>query len=93
MEATVINKSLSFNTALMDVAATFFKENDPESTKAFFWKIFQCWTLKDCKIKSEIADEELARFFDQLTDLVAVAYVLHQSNVVSQQGQEGAACD
>jgi len=93
MEAEVINKSLLSSTPLKDVAATFFKDNDPESTKVLFWKFFQCWTLKDCKIKGEISDEEVARFFDQLTDLVIAAYVVHQENAGTQPGQEGTARD
>lgn len=69
--------------------ATFFVENTPESVKYFFWRMFQCWAVKDCKIKAEISDEEVALFFDQLMDLVAAAYIVHQANRVSPNQQEG----
>ena len=89
MEAVFINKSFTSNLSLKEVTATFFKENTPESAKIFFWKMFQCWALKDCKIKAEISDEEVALFFDQLIDLVAAAYIVHEANRVSPTRQEG----
>lgn len=58
----------------------FFKRNTPESVRVLFWKMFQCWVTKDCNLKAEISDEEVALFFDQLIDLVAAAYSLRQAN-------------
>ena len=59
---------------------TFFKDNTPESVKVLFWKMFQCWVTRDCNIKADLSDEEIALFFDQLIDLVAAAHILHQAN-------------
>ena len=39
--------------------------------------------------QSELSDEEVALFFDQLMDLVAAAYILHQANRASPNQQEG----
>ncbi len=69
--------------------ATFFKSHTPDSAKVLFWKVFQCWTVKECKIKTDISDEEIALFFDQLTDLVAAAHIEHQANRVSANRQQG----
>jgi hypothetical protein len=89
MEAEYSNNTLSSNPPVNDVLAKFFKANTPEYAHVLFWKFFQCWTIKDCKIKSEISDEEVALFFDQLMDLVAAAYILHQANRVPSTGQQG----
>ena len=89
MEAVFIDKSFSDSSSLSEVISLFFEKNTPDSAKTIFWKIFQCWALKDCKIKAEISDEEVALFFDQLIDLVAAAYIVHQANRVSLTGQEG----
>ena len=43
-----------------DVMAGYFKAHTPESTKVLFWKVFQCWALKDCDLKAEVSDEEIA---------------------------------
>ncbi len=89
MEAEFTNKSFSENLTFSEAATSFFKGYTPDSTREIFWKIFQCWALKDCKIKAEISDEEVALFFDQLIDLVAAAYTVHQANRVSDHPPEG----
>jgi hypothetical protein len=89
MEAALTNKIHLYTLPLNNILAKFFVQNTPESTRCLFMKLFQCWALKDCKIKAEISDEEVALFFDQLIDLVAAAYIVHQANRVSQTGQEG----
>jgi len=83
------NNNLSSGLPFSEVVAGYFKANTPESTKVLFWKVFQCWALKDCNLKAEVSDEEVALFFDQLIDLVAAAYIVHQANRVSQTQQEG----
>ena len=85
----VINKPFTSYRSLPEALDVFFAENTPDSSWTFFFKIFQCWTLKDCKIKTEISDEEVALFFDQLNDLVAAAYTVHQANRVLATRQEG----
>ncbi|BAU51899.1 hypothetical protein MgSA37_00048 [Mucilaginibacter gotjawali] len=67
----------------------FFQANTPDSAREFFWKVFQCWVTRDCNIKADLSDEEVALFFDQLIDLVAAAYIVHEANRVSQTRQEG----
>ena len=93
MEAAYINHEFTSQLSFDDVAKIFFKNNSTESVKVAFWQIFQCWMKKGCKIRTEISDEEIALFFDQLIDLVAAAYILHQANRVSESGQERAGND
>jgi hypothetical protein len=89
MEAAYINQNLSSGHSLNEVMATFFKTHTPDSAKVLFWKLFQCWAVKDCKIKSDVSDEEVALFFDQLIDLVAAAHIEHEANRVSNNPQQG----
>lgn len=77
--------SLSLKKALK----VFFKTNTPESVKYQLWKLFQCWVTKECEIKAEISDEEIALFFDQLNSMVAAVYVVHQANGALPNLQEG----
>jgi hypothetical protein len=89
MEAVLTNNNSIAELSLKKMMDAFFKANTQDSVREFFWKVFQCWVTRDCNIKAEISDEEVALFFDQLTDLVAAAYIVHQANRVSQTGQEG----
>lgn len=89
MEAVYLNKNFPSDLSLKEVMTAFFKGNSPESAKVLFWKMFQCWVTRDCNLKADVSDEELALFFDQLIDLVAAAHILHQANRVSPTGQEG----
>lgn len=68
--------------------AALFKTHTPDSAKVLFWKLFQCWSVKECKESSDVSDEEIALFFDQLIDLVAAAHILHQANRVANQPEE-----
>jgi hypothetical protein len=89
MEAVIIKHNFTAALSLKEVMATFFRDNTPETAKVLFWKFFQCWVTKDCNIKAEISDEEVALFFDQLIDLVAAAYIVHQANGALSNPQEG----
>ena len=89
MEAVFTHKHFKTDLPLGEVLDNFFKGNTPESARVFFWKVFQCWALKDCNIKAEISDAEIALFFDQLIDLVAAAYIVHQANGASNKPQGG----
>jgi hypothetical protein len=80
MGAIKLNSSLSLGTTFSEALANFFLANTPETTEVMAWKIFQCWTLKDCNLKAEISDEKVALFLDQLIGLVAAAYNVHQAN-------------
>ncbi|WP_345952993.1 hypothetical protein [Mucilaginibacter sp. PAMB04168] len=80
MEAILTNNSFSSGPPLKEVMATFFRKHTPDSAKLLFWKVFQCWALKDCTIKAEVSDQELALFFDQLNELVDAAYLEHQAS-------------
>jgi len=80
MEAVINSNSQTLCYSFKKATEAFFMGNSPDSAAVLFWKLFQCWTLKDCTIKAEVTDEEIARFFDQLTDLVAAVYLIHQAN-------------
>lgn len=88
MGAIQFNSSYSLGNTFSEVLADFFTANTPESTQALSFKIFQCWTLKDCNLKAEISDEKIALFLDQLIGLVAAAYNVHQANRAA-DSQEG----
>lgn len=88
MEAVLANKDFPSASPFNEVMKTFFKGHSPDTAKNFFWKMFQCWAIKDCKIKAELSDEEVALFFDQLSDLLSAAYILYQANIVSQSNEE-----
>lgn len=89
MEAVLINQNFTSGLSFEEVAETFFKENTPQSVTVLCWKFFQCWVTRDCKIISDLSDEEIALFFDQLIDLVAAAHILHQANRALENEQEG----
>jgi len=88
MEAVTIKTNLISNLSFKEVVASFFKDNTPDSAQVLFWKLFQCWATQDCSLKAELSDKEVALFFDQLINLVAAAYILHQANGALNQ-QEG----
>jgi hypothetical protein len=89
MEAANHQNNFKSGATLQEVISTFFKSNTPDSVNFLFWRLFQCWALKDCKIKAEVSDEEVALFFDQLIDLVAAAHIVHQANRASTNLQKG----
>ncbi|QEM07205.1 hypothetical protein DIU31_028275 [Mucilaginibacter rubeus] len=87
MEAVFYNIQPYPGLPLKKVMESFFAKHSPDSARYMFWKFFQCWALKDCQVKAEISDEEVAQFFDQLTELVVAAYLEHQSiNFNKQKG-------
>jgi hypothetical protein len=89
MEAVIAKQDFTSALPLKDVLTKFFDDHTPESTNVLFWKFFQCWVTRECNIKADLSDEEIALFFDQLMDLVAAAYILHQANRVLPTEQEG----
>ncbi|MGF7080443.1 hypothetical protein [Mucilaginibacter sp. UYCu711] len=89
MEALIIKHNFTAGITLKEIMTTFFRENTPDSTRVLFWKFFQCWVTRDCNIKADLSDEEIALFFDQLIDLVAAAYKVHQANRVCNKNEEG----
>lgn len=87
MEA--VNKNIiSSQPTLQKVMASFFERNSPESVQVLFWKIFQCWVTKDCKIRGELSDAELALVLDQLLELVTAAQSLYRNSNVFNTGNE-----
>lgn len=80
MEAVYTQPNFSSGPSFKEVVTTFFSAHTPDSTKYLCWKLFQCWALKDCTIKAELTDEEVAFFFDQVIELVTAAYAEHQSD-------------
>jgi hypothetical protein len=84
MEAEFIYKKLFPEKSLPEISVIFFSEYTPQSAHFLLLKIFQCWGINDCTLRAEISNEEIALFLDQLMDLVAAAYILHQANRVLQ---------
>jgi hypothetical protein len=68
-----------------EVIALFFQNYSHETmwTNAFY--LFKCWTTNSCGLKENLPDQEIALFLDQLIDLVAAAFTLHQANRVSNE--------
>lgn len=89
METAYKNKEFTSDLSFDEVAKTFFNKNSLESVQVLFWKFFQCWATRDCKLTSDLSDKEVALFFDQLIDLVAAAQIVHEANRVSENAQEG----
>lgn len=89
MEAVIIKHNFKAGLSLKEAMLTYFKTNTPETTTVLFWKFFQCWVTRDCKIKADLTDEEVALFFDQLIDLVAAAYIVHQGNGAPVEPKKG----
>lgn len=92
MEAGTTN-NLSSRRSLKEVITSFFNNNTLDSSQVLTWKIFQCWTTRDCHFKSDVTNEEIAAFLDQLNHLVAAAYIEHQANAVSENPQQGGSND
>ena len=88
MEAVFINENSRDGVHLIKAVNVYFERNTLESTKFRLWQLFQCWAVKDCKIKAETSDEEIALFFDQLIELVAAASTLHESYRANQDEKE-----
>jgi len=89
MGAAVNKRNLTTSSTIHSGVAMFFKEHTPDSAKVMFWKLFQCWATKECTLKAEVTDEEVALFFDQLTELVTAAYSFHLANSDSVDMQKG----
>ena len=89
MEAVYIQDSFSPGASFKEASASFFKKRTPDGAKVLCWKLFQCWAQKDCNLKSDLTDEEVALFFDQLIALVAAAYIEHQANRVPNEPRGG----
>ncbi|MFA6082768.1 hypothetical protein [Mucilaginibacter sp.] len=67
----------------------FFKVHTPEEIQLLFWKFFQCWVTRDCNIKANLSDEEVAQFYDQLMELITATHKLYEANVAMPRPQEG----
>ena len=88
MEAGTTNNA-NQGRSLKEVMTAVFNSITPDTSQVLTWKIFQCWTTRDCNFKSDVTNEEIAAFLDQLNLLVAAAYIEHQANAVSQNPQQG----
>ena len=87
MEAGITNHFRQDH-SLKEFISTFFNSITPDSSQVLTWKIFQCWTTRDCNFKSDVTNEEIAAFLDQLNLLVAAAYIEHQANAVSENPKQ-----
>lgn len=89
MKTALLNMDCSSGLPLEKVLDAFFSTNPPDRVKFLFWKLFQCYVLKDCVIKAEVPEKDVALFYDQLTDLVTAVYLLHMKNNNDSQSKEG----
>ena len=89
MEAVIIQPIIASSLTIKQVMERFFKAHTPEETKVLFWKFFQCWVTRDCNIKADLSDLEVAQFFDHLMDLITATHELHEANAAVQRPQEG----
>jgi len=69
MEAGTNNNS-NQGRSLKEVMTAVFNSITPDTSQVLTWKIFQCWTTRDCNFKSDVTNEEIAAFLDQLNLLV-----------------------
>lgn len=83
MEAVIPYNDRTSSTSLMQTLESFFSKNTPDSVMCLVWKLFQCYVTRDCNIKAEVPDKEVALFYDQLIELVNAAYVVHQADRAS----------
>jgi hypothetical protein len=72
-----------------EVIALFFESYSRETMRDHSFYLFKCWVTNSCGIKENLPDQEIALFLDQLIDLVAAAFTLHQANRVSKNPEEG----
>ena len=70
------------------VIALFFQSYSSEDTREHAFHLFKCWVSNSCELKENIPNQELALFLDQLIDLVAATFTLHQANRVSNNPEE-----
>jgi hypothetical protein len=89
MEEISLSNNFTISLILNEAMAIFFKDNNPESVKELFWKMFQCWVTKDCTIKANLSDEEVALRLDQLNDLVTSMYLVHKAKGGMRNAQGG----
>jgi len=66
----------------------FFKDRTFGETQDIFFKLFQCWGIKECHKRIDLTNAEVALFYDQLQNLVAEAYIAYQANKPALNGKE-----
>jgi hypothetical protein len=65
-----------------DVVKKFFRMYSRELSTETLWYVFKAWVSSPGANRAQFSNEEMALFLDQLIDLVAAAYQLHQTNRV-----------
>jgi type II secretory pathway component PulF len=85
MEAATKESTILSPTELLE---GFFTTQTAESAQLYVWHLFQAWASLPAE-KKQYSDEEIALFLDQLNDLVAAAYQLHEANKANAHVQEG----
>ncbi|WP_426671982.1 hypothetical protein ACPPVU_12175 [Mucilaginibacter sp. McL0603] len=83
MEAVIMKSYCPSDLPPEEVIDLFFRNYSSETMWVNTFYLFKCWTTNSCGLKEKLPNEELALFLDQLIDLVAAAYTLHQANRVS----------
>jgi hypothetical protein len=88
MEAVKNNPYYPSDLPPEEVIALFFQHYSRETMRDRALYLFKCWVTNSCGLKEKLPDEEIALFLDQLIDLVAAAFTLHQANRASHLPQE-----
>jgi len=79
----------SSGTGLLKATELFFKTRTFGETKDTFFKLFQCWGIKECYKRIDLTNAEVALFYDQLLNLVGQAYITFHADKPALDGEEG----
>jgi hypothetical protein len=71
----------------------FYGLYSPQQAQEITFYLFKAWVCQCEEKKKPYSEQEIALFLDQLIDLVAAAFQLHEGNRVSVNLQEGAGHD
>lgn len=74
---------------LLKATESFFKDRTFGETQTIFFKLFQCWGIKECYKRIDLTNAEVALFYDQLVNLVGEAYIAYQANRPALNREEG----
>ena len=67
------------NASLMNAMELFFKERSFGEIQNIFFKLFQCWGVKECHKRMDLSNADVALFYDQLQSLLGEVYLKYQA--------------
>jgi hypothetical protein len=68
------------DSSLLEAMNLFFNNRSFGTTQNIFFKLFQCWGIKECDEVVNLSNEEVALFLDDLLNLVSISYIAYQAN-------------